>query len=135
MVRAGGDMADGREAVRLCDRSRGYGMDCCLDDGKSRPVGEKTPSAEPIPRLRETDGIPFDDKIIHQRWTEPQTGFYWLIAEYDPKDDLAFGYANLACDVDAEWGLIPIAEIKGIGAVMDESWKPVPFAEARRADD
>jgi len=85
-----------------------------------------------IPRLGETDGVPFDSKTVYQRWTEPQTGFYWLIAEYDPRDDTAFGYANLADDDNAEWGYIQMSEIRRIGAVMDRSWRPVPFAEASR---
>ena len=48
-----------------------------------------------IPKLYETDGTPFDNKIIYQKWTIPGIGFYWLIAEIDEKGEAAFGYANL----------------------------------------
>lgn len=85
-------------------------------------------AAHGIPKLDETDGIQFDRKIIHQRWFEPESGFYWLIAEYDGRDTM-FGYANLACDIDAEWGYISVSEIRSIGARTDDAWKPVPFGK------
>jgi hypothetical protein len=43
-------------------------------------------------------------KLIYQKWEIPQIGFYWLIAELDKKENLAFGYANLNDDMFAEWG-------------------------------
>ncbi len=85
-----------------------------------------------IPKLGETDGTSFDEKIIHQMWFEPQSHFWWLIAEYDPEDDIAFGFANLDSDMNAEWGHIPISEIRGIGAVQDDKWKPVKFPEGKQ---
>ena len=58
-------------------------------------------------------------------------GFYWLIAELDPRQSVAFGYANLNDDELAEWGYIDIREIVESGATLDESWKPCPFEAAR----
>jgi len=57
-----------------------------------------------IPELYETENTGFDDKIIYQKWEIKQIGFYWLIAEYDEKQELAFGYANLNNNQNAEWG-------------------------------
>ena len=84
-----------------------------------------------IPAIGATDGTPFDEKTIYQRWYEPASGFYWLVAEYDETEDLAFGFANLACDMNAEWGLIPMNEIRGIGAMRDTSWQPMTFHDAK----
>jgi len=56
-----------------------------------------------IPELYATEDIPFERKIIHQRYQIREIGFYWLIAELDPKSKTAFGYANLNNDDFAEW--------------------------------
>lgn len=82
-----------------------------------------------IPKLYETDGTPFDDKIIHQKWSIPNIGFYWLIAEID-KDE-AFGYANLNDNDMSEWGYIDISDIKSNGAVLDDSFTPKKFSDAK----
>lgn len=86
-------------------------------------------TAPPIPRIGHTEDIPFEQKVIHQKWHIPEIGFYWLIAEIDPEDDLAFGYANLNDDYNAEWGCISLAELKK-NASMDQSWTLKKFSEA-----
>lgn len=85
-----------------------------------------------IPALYETDGVPFDRKIIHQKYDIKPIGFYWLIAELDKKENLAFGYANLNDDINAEWGYISITELLDNGAVKDRNWRPVSFADAQK---
>lgn len=45
---------------------------------------------EEIPKLYETEDIEGEKKIIYQKWEIPQIGFYWLIAELDKKENLAF---------------------------------------------
>ena len=85
---------------------------------------------EEIPKLYETDNIPFEKKIIYQKWEIPQIGFYWLISELDRKQNLAFGYANLNDDNFAEWGYISIEELIDNGASLDRAWTPVTFEEA-----
>ncbi len=60
---------------------------------------EKTPC---IPKLYETENIPLEEKIIYQVYRIPSVGFYWLIAEYDPREKTAFGFANLNNDGTAE---------------------------------
>lgn len=57
-------------------------------------------------------------------------GFYWLIAELDPKKNLAFGYANLNNDDFAEWGYISIDELLENGAELDKDWTPCKYKEA-----
>jgi len=85
---------------------------------------------EKIPKLYATENIPFEKKIIYQRYEIEQLGFYWLVAELDKKKNLAFGYANLNDDELAEWGYIDIDELVENGAVLDKDWKPCTYKEA-----
>lgn len=85
-----------------------------------------------IPKLYETENIPLEKKTIYQKWEIKSIGFYWLIAELDRKENLAFGYANLNDDVFAEWGYISVEELIDNGASRDNDWKPVPFSEAQK---
>ena len=85
-----------------------------------------------IPKLYETENIPFDEKIIYRRYRIKELGYYWLIAELDEKSNIAFGYANLNNDLFAEWGYISIDELELCGAELDEGWKPCKFREAMK---
>ena len=83
-----------------------------------------------IPKLYETESVPLKDKVIFQRYEIREIGFFWLISELDPEENLAFGYANLNDDDCAEWGYISVAELQDNGAVRDREWKPCKFEEA-----
>ncbi|NIP61272.1 MAG: DUF2958 domain-containing protein [Nitrosopumilaceae archaeon] len=83
-----------------------------------------------VPKIYETENIPLEKKIIYQKWDIERIGFYWLIAELDKKNDLAFGYANLNDEQNAEWGYISVKELINNGAERDRKWKPVEFREA-----
>jgi len=85
-----------------------------------------------IPKLYETENVPLERKIIHQRYQLSYVGFYWLIAELDRKENLAFGYANLNDDLNAEWGYVSIKEILDNGAELDRTWKPCVYSEAMK---
>jgi hypothetical protein len=80
--------------------------------------------------MYETEKVPLEKKMIYQRYEIKELGFYWLIAEYDKKENLAFGYANLNDDVCAEWGYIPVKELLENGARLDEEWKACTYKEA-----
>lgn len=84
-----------------------------------------------IPALYQTENVPFEEKIIFQRYQIKEIGFVWLIAELNPDEDLAFGYANLDNDNFAEWGYISISELLSNGAVLDKDWKPCKFSQAQ----
>lgn len=71
-----------------------------------------------IPALYQTDGIPFDEKLIHQIWIIPSINFVWCVAELDIETRDAFGYVNLNDDDMAQWGHINIIDIKKIGAKL-----------------
>jgi len=83
-----------------------------------------------IPKLYETENTPFEQKVIYQHWEMPLAHFHWLIAEVDEKKQIAFGYANLNNDQNAEWGYIDLQELKRVGAMLDKDWKPCLFPEA-----
>lgn len=87
---------------------------------------------EKIPELYATEHVPFEKKIIHQRYVNREVGFYWLIAELDKESNLAFGYANLNDDQFAEWGYISIDELIDNHAELDRQWKPCTYGVARR---
>ncbi len=93
---------------------------------------EECIDCESIPRLYETENIPIEDKVVHRRYEIKEIGFFWLIVEFDRKENLAFGYANLDDDSFAEWGYISIAELLVNGAALDPDWKPCKFSDARK---
>ncbi|QLH11269.1 hypothetical protein [Nitrosarchaeum sp. AC2] len=75
--------------------------------------------------------MPFEKKTIYEKWDIERIGFYWLIAELDRKENLAFGYANLNDEQMAEWGY-SISEIIDVGASKDRNWKPTSFENAQK---
>jgi len=92
-------------------------------------VNERT---EDIPGLYATENVPLEKKIIYQRYHIRSVGFYWLIAELDKEENLAFGYANLNNDDFAEWGYISIDELLENGAELDREWKPCTYKDAMK---
>lgn len=82
-----------------------------------------------IPRLYETQDTPAEEKIIYRKYEVAALGFFWLIAELDERQGLAFGYANLNDDEMAEWGYISLAELTSIGARLVTNWTPQPFRD------
>ena len=91
-----------------------------------------SPTLNSIPKLYESESVPLEKKVIHQRYQIREIGFYWLLAELDPKENLAFGFANLNDDQMAEWGYISVSELLSNGAVLDRDWKPCSFSEAMK---
>lgn len=87
-----------------------------------------------IPKLYETEDIPTEKKIIYQKWEIPQIGFYWLIAELDRKNNLAYGYANLNDDLFAEWGYISIDDLVENNATLCLDWKLRAFEEVQKEE-
>jgi len=87
-----------------------------------------------VPKLYETEDEPLEEKTIYQKYEIPGLGFYWLIAELDEESDLAFGYANLNDDQNAEWGYISIDELRKNGAEPVEDWKPCKYKNIQRPE-
>jgi hypothetical protein len=65
-----------------------------------------------IPKLYETEHIPLKDKLIYLHFFIGHCD--WYVSEYDPGDDLFWGYANLGNHDFAEWGYISFDELKDL---------------------
>lgn len=80
-----------------------------------------------LPKLYETEGVALNDKMVIV--VGYMAKMFWLIAEYDPVNKLAFGYANLGDDQNAEFGYISVAELEEVGAKQITS-EPKRFEDA-----
>ncbi len=86
-----------------------------------------------MPRLYETESIPFEDKIIHQHYFIG--GSDWYMAEYGAEERLFFGYAVLNGDREmAEWGYTSLDELADINVCGVEVDRDL-YWEARRFGD
>ncbi len=113
-----------------------------------RPVPTEKQLAD-IPALYSSEEIPMEDKVIHAHFFVG--GCDWWISEFDPAEDLFFGFVNLNSPQDAEWGYIDFQELKDIRlrvpvvvngqragtfpveVEFDLHWTPKPFKEVKRA--
>lgn len=92
-------------------------------------------SAIGIPRLYSTESVPAADKVIHARLFALASAATWFVAEFDPEQGLAFGYADLGDPTCAEWGHIPVAELEslrwcGVPRVeLDMNFTPTKFSD------
>lgn len=66
-----------------------------------------------VPGLYETDDIPTEDKVVHAKYFLPGTRWTWLMFEYDPKGELAFGavISGISPDFD-ELGYFSLKDLK-----------------------
>jgi hypothetical protein len=63
-----------------------------------------------LPKLYETEDVPFKDKVVHMHYWIGETD--WYMVEYDG-EDLFYGYTILNGDMqNAEWGYISLQELK-----------------------
>ncbi|MBL8029000.1 MAG: hypothetical protein JNL74_21435 [Fibrobacteres bacterium] len=86
------------------------------------------PDMSKVPKLYSQEKAGIENTIIYQKWIHPfAPGFYWLISEYDPIEQMAFGYANLNDDQNAEWGYIYLPEIIEAGACIEKSFESQKF--------
>lgn len=98
---------------------------------------------EQIPALYSTENIPAESKMIYQRYhfagpiirngaMYDSRGFNWLLAELERKENLAYGWASLNDEQNAEWGYMHLPEVESTGATNDKNWLPLYFPEAKR---
>lgn len=94
----------------------------------------RPPAGHGIPKLYATEKIRTEDKILHAHYFIG--GCDWWVAEYDPDEDLIFGYACMNDPLNAEWGYTSLAELETIqvapGFVVERDlyWEPKPAREA-----
>ena len=73
------------------------------------------PSSEELaklPRLYETENIATDDKVVHMRFSIGSAS--WYAVEFDPDDELFFGFVNLGDPLNAEWGFFCLQELRQV---------------------
>ena len=83
-----------------------------------------------VPALYATEQVPLQEKLVYEHWFFAPCNFHWLIAEVDTEKKLAFGWAFLNDEQNAEWGYISLAELESIGATKDEGFKPKKAGQA-----
>ncbi len=76
-----------------------------------------------IPPLYATEATPAEDKVVCARLFALASAVTWCIAEFDPEQGLAFGYADLGDPTCAEWGYIDLRELESL------RWLDVPRVE------
>jgi len=92
-----------------------------------------------IPPLYATESTAGEDKVVCARLFALASAATWYIAEFDPEEGVAFGYADLGDPNCAEWGYVSIAELEslrwlGIPRVeLDLHFAPTRFADLREA--
>ena len=83
---------------------------------------------ERIPKLYATEETALKDKLLYQHFFIFSSD--WYIAEYDPKEEIMFGFAILNNDFqNAEWGYVSYSElselnVNGFEVDRDLYWKP-----------
>lgn len=99
------------------------------------------PDMSGIPPLYGTENIPPDDKIVYQAWRLPLisgipvfiSGFYWLICEYDPADQLAWGFVCLNDQMNSEFGYFALSELLDNQIMPDPFYSPRQLSEVRKS--
>jgi len=87
-----------------------------------------------IPPLGFTDGIPAREKIVHVKFFAPVGSWTWYAVEFDPEQELFFGWVD--GDVP-EWGYFGLAELKlvklpfGLGIERDLHFGPTPMGKVK----
>ena len=78
------------------------------------------------------------DPMVRVKLFTPWTGWTWLLTEYDPHQNLAFGFCyNRAAPDCAELGYISITELEavrgpaGLRIEREIHWKPKPLSQAK----
>ena len=95
------------------------------------------PSDSEIPTLYAQDGA--EDATVHVKLFTPYSGFTWLLTEYCPEENLAFGFAYNASMPDcAELGYVSLEELSSLrsafgtpGVERDILFDPMPLSEAK----
>jgi len=66
-----------------------------------------------LPRFYESESTPLKEKVIYMHFF--LGGCDWYATEYDPEDELFFGFAILNGDLEmAEWGYFSLEELAHI---------------------
>ena len=105
----------------------------------SNPAYDLVPTNNPIPSIRAQEDA--EDPIVHIKLFTPCSSWTWLLTEYDPEEQLAFGFCyDASYPEGAELGYVSLAELKsvmlrGIPAVeRDLHFQPAPLSVAKKRE-
>ena len=110
--------------------------DCPRPDN---PAYDLIPNHTPIPGLRAQENA--DDPTVFVKLFTPASSWTWLLTEYDPAEQLAFGFCyDASYPEGAELGYVSLLELKaivqpGLPAVeRDLQFRSQPLSRARKAE-
>jgi hypothetical protein len=82
-----------------------------------------------FPSLYATEDLKADDKILQARFYEPSSNWVWYLTEYDPNENLAFGYV---IGFEQEWGYFSLTEMQEIPTILrDKSFVAIYFKDLK----
>lgn len=79
-----------------------------------------------IPDLYETESKGIKNKVLLIRFYAEFTNWSWYVVEYDPENNIAFGYVE---GFEKEWGYFSIEELMENNVKRDEKFEPMRFGE------
>ena len=86
-----------------------------------------------MPVMYSTENVPLKEKVICMHFFIG--GCDWYAAEYDPKDELFFGFAILNNDLEmAEWGYFSLDELSDIKIQFLEIDRDLHFTPTKAID-
>lgn len=89
-----------------------------------------------LPKLYETEGEVYDNSMCQIKLFSPIGIGTWYIIEYDPEEELAFGYVDLGYPELCYFSLKELRDAKlpyGLKIERDSSWKPQPLSKVEKA--
>lgn len=65
-----------------------------------------------------------DDPVVIAHYKNNGVAADWFMIEYDPTDEIFFGYASIFRDWNDEWGYIPLSDLISVETVvLDNDFK------------
>ena len=94
-----------------------------------------------IPALYSQDGKSAEEAVVHVKLFMPYHNWTWLLLEYDPEEELAFGFSyDAAFPQGAELGYISFKELQQVSNMSfatkvcrDILFEPTSLAEAKKS--
>ena len=103
------------------------------------PAYDLIPNDSPIPALRDQEDA--EDPIVFIKLFTPCSSWTWLLMEYDPVEELAFGFCyDASYPAGAELGYVSVAELRsvvlrGLPAVERDIWfSAQPLSAAKMSE-
>lgn len=92
---------------------------------------------EKLPKIDDTEGTLYDDLMCMIRLFNPIGKETWYVIEYDPEEELAYGFVDLGGYPELKiFSIKELRELKlpyGIKIKRDKNWKPKPLSMVERA--